>query len=66
MKCPACSVGSMYEHDIGYDECDHCNFSAIYDDGRNPPVWSDEEIKTIYENELREHKDFLDSSSNVW
>ena len=31
VPCPSCKTGIMCEHDYGYDECDSCDFFAIYD-----------------------------------
>lgn len=51
MICPNCG-GDMWEHDVGYDECKTCDFFAIYDDGREPPVWTEKERERIYAAEL--------------
>ncbi len=54
LTCPACLKGTMCVHDVGYDECDFCTFFAIYDDGRNPPVWTEEELQEAYAKCLEE------------
>ena len=36
VRCPNCG-SEMREHDIGYDECEKCDFFAIYDDGQEAP-----------------------------
>lgn len=49
--CPFCRTGTMLEHDVAYDECSDCTFFVIYDDDRNPPIWSPEELEGIYKAE---------------
>lgn len=51
--CPVCHVGQMCEHDIGYDECDSCDFWSIYDDGRDE--YKEAEVRFAHEADARNY-----------
>ena len=61
-KCPACGVGFMCEKDVGYDECSECDFDVIYDDGREPAVWSPDEYAAILASGLEEFRKHREKS----
>lgn len=54
--CPICSAGTMVEHDVGYDECDHCNFFAIYWDGSDMRAWAPEMVEIEYKKAAETYK----------
>jgi len=51
--CPVCRIGTMCEHDTGYDECNVCNFYSIYCDGRTE--YTEKEIRFAHEADAKNY-----------